>query len=348
MWPTDEYEFINAKVHGMRSRLRETDRLTALLNCSGLTDLLQTLCPGRRQAFMDDVAIERSLMEQLFEDLAQIRQHMNGPSRALIETILLRRTVENGKVVIQFWRQQKQGEPPPGEIEDYLVRDPNAPPPAVKDLLAAGSLPELFARLRLQEALPDLPEQMAPVFERYERDGVLFYVFAALDRAYYDLLWQRVQDLRRGDRRVAVRIVGLEMDIASIFTALRLRFTYGLPTEDTVPLLSAHGRLLQMDTLDRMCRAEDAEGLVQQLPAEYRTLFERADGNLGDCERLFWDHLCRVANRTFYGNQFDIGVVVGYAALRKIEFMNLARVIQGFRYELPANDIRRELIPLAT
>ncbi|MEW6357906.1 MAG: V-type ATPase subunit [Planctomycetota bacterium] len=346
MWSTDDYDFINAKVHGMRSRLYEDARLAALLNCSNLTDLLQSLYPGRRRAFMDDVSVEKFLTEQYFDALTHIRHYMSGRSSVMVETILLRRTVENCKVVIQFWHQQKQGEPLPGEIGGYLVEDPNIATPAVKPMLDAEAMPDLVAKLPLQGLLPDLPDQMKAVFERYEKDHIPFYIFAALDRAYHDLLWESVQALRRGDRRVAVRVIGAELDAANILAALRLRFTYGLPMEETLPLLSAHGHLLNAESLELMCQAEGADGLIHRLPAEYKAIFVRAHGDLRESERLFWDHLYRMANRIFYQNMFNIGAILGFYVFKKIEFMNLARVIQGFRYELPASDIRRELIPL--
>ena len=51
-----EYDFINAKVHGMRSRLYEAERLFGLLHLPGLPELLQALSPPRGGTFASDVA----------------------------------------------------------------------------------------------------------------------------------------------------------------------------------------------------------------------------------------------------------------------------------------------------
>lgn len=343
----DQYDFVNAKVHGMRSRLYEADRLSSLLNCSGLPEVLQTLCPRRGDVFASDVGVEKALTEQYFQSLDQICRHMTGRSRCLIEAILLRRSLENVKVLIQFWQMSRKGDSLPGPVEAFMVSDPRVVLPPAPDLMKCETLPELFERVSLERWAPGLAETLQPAVERYEKDGVVFYVLVAVDAAYYNRLWECAAALSRRDRETALRIIGAELDIANLFAALRLRLNYRLSPEETLAVLSPHGNLLTADALETMCAAEDLGGMIERLPRPYKAIFAGVQGDFSDSEKFFWDRLCRMANRIFYESIFTIGVVLGFYVLKKIEFMNLTRVIQGFRYDLPANTIREELIPLA-
>jgi len=344
---SDEYDFVNAKVHGMRSRLYEADRLSGLLSCTGLPELLQILSPRRGEVFAGDVAVERILTAQYFQALDEVCEHMSGRSKALIEAILLRRSVENVKVALQFWHMTLAKESLPGPVENYMVPDPHVALPPMAELLQSATLSDLAGKLPWDAFSPDFAEALEPAIERYEKDHVVFYVLVAIDKAYFELLWRRVQALRRDDRAVAREIVGTELDIHNIFAVMRLRLNYDLPPEEVLALLPVHGRLLTGTTLAQMCWAEDSDAIIARLPGVYQRVFEGVTGEFGDSQRSFWDHLYRLANRTFYRSMFNIGAVLGFYVFKKIEFMNLASVIQGYRYELSAGAIRSGLIPLA-
>ena len=61
-------------------------------------------------------------------------------------------------------------------------------------------------------------------------------------------------------------------------------------------------------------------------------------------EAVLWSLLYRYANREFYRSVLNIGVVLGFYLIRKLELMNLIRVIEGFAYELDSASISRLLI----
>ena len=59
---------------------------------------------------------------------------------------------------------------------------------------------------------------------------------------------------------------------------------------------------------------------------------------------MLWDRLLVVANRQFYRSTEDCGGVQAFFVLKRVEFANLVRVIEGVRYGLGPEGIRKGLI----
>ena len=67
--------------------------------------------------------------------------------------------------------------------------------------------------------------------------------------------------------------------------------------------------------------------------------------DLNQFEAVLWNYLYRFANRQFYASAFDISVIGGFYVVKKIEMMNLIRIIEARRYGMPREQIRALFIP---
>ena len=60
---------------------------------------------------------------------------------------------------------------------------------------------------------------------------------------------------------------------------------------------------------------------------------------------LAWKRFLRLANRAFRRSHMDLGAVVGYAGIRRVEVANLISLSEAIRTGMAAEVIRARLIP---
>jgi hypothetical protein len=62
-------------------------------------------------------------------------------------------------------------------------------------------------------------------------------------------------------------------------------------------------------------------------------------------EALAWKRFLRLANRAFRRSHMDLGAVVGYAGIRRVEVANLISLSEAIRTGMAAEVVRARLIP---
>jgi len=340
-----QYDFVNAKVHGMRGRLYEGERLDALLHYPTLPDLVRAVLP-QYDSQGTVRSVERELTRGLFDALAEIARATDGPVQGLVQKLVRRCDLENLKVVIKFWDGRRRGvEGLPSECEDFLVECRGVEAPPVDEMLATQTVAELI------DAIPDRTWQNAcrEAARGDTPETSTFYLEAALDVTYLLSLWDCIEKLPRLDRAVARRIIGTEIDIANVLWARRLRATYGLSASEANELLCPRGHYLSDAHRRAVCEAaHDLAQMVAVMPlGDRRGLPQILVEREADADALLLSHLYRVANREFYRDVFGIGVIAGYYVAKKVELVNLVRVIEGYKYRLRPEEIQSLLIPVA-
>jgi len=333
------YDYLNARLHGMRSKLFESERLLDLLKFRDLDEVLRALYPERAEKFPTHLTAERMLAERYFHVLERIAADLPAPANELFRAIALRCCLENLKVVLQYWHMKvSRGESLPQPIQEFLLCCPRRRLLDPDFLLQAESIEKFAGRLR---AGP-LRDFMRAVLHLYQLDGELFPLLVALDVQYYLNIHEKVSALSAEDRSVAWRLLGTEIDISNILWSARLRFNYGMSAEETLEHLCAAGLRISKNKLVAICQASDEEAMKERIPSPYSEVI--GDTALSECEPPLWRYLYRIASRQFYDSVFDIGAAVAFYILKRIEMMNLARIIEGYRYELPADEVRNALI----
>ena len=161
MTTATDFDFLNARLHGLRSRLFEGDRLEALLRAQTLPELAQAMIGEPLLAQVG--ALERRLVSDHVAALARLSRHMAGAVRACFRALLGRYRTENLKVVVR-WRADPEPRTSPAPL---LVPLPDWLEMPYEPLIAAPDVPALVA------ALPD------PQLARAARRGL-----AAFERLY--------------------------------------------------------------------------------------------------------------------------------------------------------------------
>ncbi|NQT50828.1 V-type ATPase subunit [bacterium] len=329
-----DLDYIHAKVHGMRSRLYEAQRLDGLCELRAISQLWHRLYPDDPQPG-DHHALQRRLLADHIHALDVLCQHLPGRLAALTAWMLRRFQLENLKVIL---RARQAGEPFE-RVERYLAPLPSDLAMPARALLQTTSLAD-FLLLVPVPALRKAGEQ--GVVQQAET-GEAFFVELAMERGYYEGLLEQHAQLPAAHRRSTEHLVRCESEIHTLLCVFRLKLNYELPYEtaqryfvpgtfDTFRL----ERLYSYPAFDDMLKLIPRHVLPPEQHARLHTI--------ADLERALWQQLLHAANRQFYRSVGDLGAVVAFFAIKRVELANLIRVIEGVRYGMPPHAIRQGII----
>ena len=316
------YEFINAKVRARRSYVYEDERLDNLCRCRNLFDLIATLFPG--QEFADHIALQRALVARHVEELAGLVKYLNRRHAVFYRSLLERYVVENVKVALRAL--ERTGNVASGAA--HMVPLPADLHPTVTELLA----------LERREDLPGLFGDEALVkaantgLGHAGRAGNVFYLEASLDSALHESLHERASIFKGEVRRKMRLLIDAEIAVYNTMFLIRAKSTFGLAfeairdflvaTEETPP--GAYASLMHVEDMNEMARRipngmlRQAAGPIMQTPY--------------DLEAQLWRRIFRESNRIFYASILDPAGLLAYTYIRRVELLNLLRLVEGLRY----------------
>jgi len=331
-----DFDFIQAKTHGLRSRLYELDRLDDLCDLQTLPQLWHRLYPHEDAG--GHHALQRRLLADNTHILHIVCEHLPERLRPYFSWLVARTQVENLKVLLRAWKAKH----PIERVRPYL-----APLPHEFDLPAAALLKaESLADFLMMVPVPILRKAGEQGAVHQVETGETFFVELAFDRAWHEEALARQQHLPGAHRKATEDLARREVAVYNLLTLFRVKLNYELPFEEAqryfVKFAPAPYRV------ERIYTHAHFDDMVPIIP---RSLLPReAEGTLktiADLERALWQRLLVVANRQFYRSTQDCGGVQAFFILKRVEFANLVRVIEGVRYGLGRDGIRRGLIRVA-
>jgi len=330
---TGDFDFIQAKIHGLRSRLYELERLDDLCDLRTLPQLWHRLYPEADPG--DHHALERWLLRDHVATLALIRGHLPERFAPFLTWTLRRFQVENLKVVLRAWKARE----PLERVVPFLAPLPDEFALRPQALLKAASLAEFLLLVPMPE-FRTAGEKTAP---HQVETGDTFFVETAFDAAYYRGLLAHQQRLPGDHGRSTAPLVRLEVAAYNLLCLFRVKLNYNIPY-DAARLLLVRGEPHSF-RLEQLYDFPDFADMLRFVPREMLPPGGAESlRTIADLERAFWQRLLQVANRTFYRSTGDLGGIVAFATLKRVELANLMRVIEGVRYGLEPKAVREGLI----
>lgn len=350
------FEYGNARLRAMRSKLLSRQKLEEISEADSRADLMNRLAQtSYRQALEMAVtrageleSISYALHWDWVETIRRIRRFFDGKEGDLAQIALRAYDIHNVKTILRGTLGRRKSV----EMMDMLFPVGGIPDQALKDLSQAGSLRaalDLMLTLQLPFARP-LAELLA---ERPAAD--LFEMELALDRWHYAEADGKRQQMQNGGKALADSL-DLEADLSNLLSAVR--FT-GRREELDLLRQKMGGALarvfvgpghLPFDLLERIMTAgslKETPPLLQGSP--YHEAFEMGvrdaekDGRLSALER----RLRRCRDEKLAGmiakDPLGIGVLLGYLTLKRIEIDNLRWIAHGVNMGLSRERIRAEM-----
>jgi len=345
--PVGKYALVNAKVRARLSALLPPEAIARLADARDIPEFYSLLggtiyekTLARPEVSLDPRVAEKFLIEQEVQWHAELIKDLRGPSQKLIELILEKYEIENLKAALRI-REGNRG------LEDlkYIIRKelPHSLP--YQSIAEARTIEDVLAYLIETPYLGPVKS----VLDDYKRRGTLFPIEIALEIDFYKRLKAKVDALDRTDRRIAQRLIGLEIDLKNIGWLVRLKFYYSVPTGDLVDYNIPGGYRMTSDKLRQAFAADSVKDVLSvALEKSFRPIAElmKKEEDLSKLyllEIILWSYLVSEAKKTLGGFPFTIGTVLSYLILKRTEIRNLITILNGKLLNMEKTDIESHL-----
>ena len=343
-----DYAFLNARVRAMKSRFLSPDQWETVIQSRSLSDAITNLGGTAYAPFIrEDVVRDKGLAfiesELIRHDIRTHRQIINNTHeksriRNVIELSRERYEIDEIKALLRRCNDQSGGQ------EDALM-EAFVHPVNIDRVLQARDDDELAAALHgtaYQRVL--LNEQT-----KGRGTGPLFYIESAMDIDYFKRLWQEIDRLPSSDRRIASRLVGIEVDIENICALVRLQQYYDLSSVDLTGIMLPGGSMVDERVMGLFMRKEglsDIAGKLRMRPyQDLAVLFskEMDRSSMPLLEGGLYHILYEEAHRAMVGFPFTIGTILGYIILKRAETRKIISILNAKEYGLHPDRINEAL-----
>ncbi len=348
------YAYINAKLRGRISKLLDEEFFRRVAGARSFPEAMGMLAGTPYEAAADaytrtgDVKMsELELVRTEWSLLASLDRSIPDAIRPFTDAVLRRFEVASVKHALRLWFERSVRGRPIDEKVAYLVRDERVHDAPVDACINASGAAEVA------RALADRPYAgaLGGPLGRVEQSGSLFEVEVALDRWYYGRLVERARALGGRDAPVALRLLGLQIDIQNVNWIVRMRRSYGPEHGELLEAVLPGGTLIRPDDARAAYRADrPIDELLGVLGGRHPILAsrrpdedERGARRLALLEELLRAVLFAEVRRTLGGYPFTIGTMLAYVLLVGNEVRLLVSVLNAKYYELPPQRIEELL-----
>lgn len=351
------YEYGNARLRAMRSRLLSRRELLELTEAKSLPELIGLIARTPYRKSLEVALVQASDLESVYEALrrdfvetiGKVRSFYDSREGKLVDLILRGYDVHNLKSVLRGLSHQVAQ----AEIARALLPTADLPAPLLNELLKASSprdAIDLLATIRHPFAQPLLTL-------RAERPGAdVAEMEHVLERWRFEEAMRRLQNEDDNGKRLLTAL-SQEADILNMLLVMRF---IQQPAEQQA--LKAHvGKAgleglfpalgtLSVERLSRVYAAKSIREAVELLadtryaPALQAGLrdFGRS-GLLSDVELALTRYQLRWNAAQIVKDPLGIGVVMGYVALKISEIRNLRRIARGIQLKMTPGSIQAEM-----
>ncbi len=345
--PVGKYALVNAKVRARLSALLPPEAIARLAEARDLPEFYSHLGStiyektlSRPEVSLDPRVAEKFLIEQEVQWHTELIKDLRGPALELIELIIEKYEIENLKAALRI-REGNRG------IEDlkYIIRKelPHSLP--YQSIAEAKTIEDVLAYLIETPYLGPVKS----VLDDYKQRGTPFPIEIALEIDFYKRLKERVDALDRTDRRIAQRLIGLEIDLKNIGWLVRLKFYYSVPIGDLIDYIIPGGYRMTSDKLRQALAADSMKDVLSvALEKSFRPIADlmKKEEDLSKLyllEIILWSYLVSEAKKTLGGFPFTIGTVLSYLILKRTEIRNLITILNGKLLSMEKTDIESHL-----
>ena len=352
-----DYDYGNARLHAMKSRLLTSSELDTLANAGSLQGLISALTKTAYQKSVESAltrtagmdCIEDALRNNLESTVGKIRSFYTNGAREMAAIVLRAYDIHNLKAILRGLSKNV----PAGEI--------------LKSLLPVGELKYTLlrelARLRNpREAIDALVSMGQPIAWplitlRTERPGVeLFELELALEQWHYQEARRFLRTENRLDGSLA-HAMALEADLSNVLTALRFarepserELLHDYFGDEQVNCLFIGPGRIAFDVLTDACHRDNVAAAIAALadtalePALQAGL-KHYEGSqrLSDIEKQLRRYRLKWMATQMVEDPLGIGMVLGYITIKTNEVGNIRWIAHGINLGLKVKMIQDEL-----
>jgi len=346
MRPLIKYSFANAKIRAMLSDLLKPETVSALLETSDSSSLLEALRKTPYLQILEKIDTEnldlKILEKELLKaDIASFRKVYGAlstqPEKELVGLFLERFQIDDLKVALRIWHKKAQVDP-----DDYISEPNISYPIDYSKIIRAATIDEIILSL---DGTP-YREPLSKVKDKFLEHDSSFYLEASLDVDYYTRLNTQAGKLSGSDKAIARKILGVAVDIENINWLIRSSKNYSLGVGQMLDFVLPGGRKLNKDTVRKYYTTDGANKIVENIAlGSYAGLKDLAGENAGRIENILYEVLAREIKAALTGFPFTIGTVLGYLFLKRSETRNIISLLNAKDYGWSKKEVEPLLRP---
>jgi V/A-type H+-transporting ATPase subunit C len=295
----------------------------------------------------DLAMVELALFGREVDLHLEVERHTEGSVRAFAAALTARYEKDVLKHALRLWFDRVVRGRDVGASTSYLFREPIHEKLPLDRLIGAGSVEEIADLLRPTSYGEPLREGAGSVAE-----GSLFGVEMTLDRFFYRRLLQAASRLDSRDRRVADRMIGIEIDLENASWIVRLRSAYEMPAERIVGYLIPTTAGPKAADIEAALNAGSIRDLLGGLLGKSPDAAQIIGGGVGSSdevsrlllvEGLLEQILRREVGRILAGYPFTVGIILAYSLLERREMSTIVTILNAKLYGLDPDRVRNML-----
>ncbi|MCK4533472.1 V-type ATPase subunit [bacterium] len=343
-----KYAFINAKVRAMLGSMLSAETIDALIHSKDIDEFCDILKGSNYHHIFsvygstsDLGMIEFELFKNHIQVYFKILRNLQGASHQLVFLMLNKLEIENLKNIIRCWYRKAVDE------KKYIFEEKICYPIPVTKILEAKSIEELILLLNktpYQDALLKAREQ-------FKEKNSLFYLETALDIDYYRRLYENINLLTSSDRRIALKLMGIEIDIENILAIVRFKQYYSSVSSSEKELtdyIIPHGYKTGQLKFIKPFTA-DIKSMLQSLavkPYDKLSVLTKETKDKSSVflmEKILWEALINEAKHSLGKYPFSIGTIIAYLILKQAELKNIVSLLYSKVYKITPTEIKGKL-----
>jgi len=345
MQDLSKYSFANARIRAMLSALLPEEFFVSLTGAGDLQEALalfkgtaySPLSEGMNISSSADLpAAERFIAAQ---ESAAYRKVISSTSSAkerdFLALLRQKLEIEQLKTALRIWHRRL-----PVAWEDYIDKTGSGSTLDFGKLVDAENIEEFIL------LLDDSPYKRALMSgrEQFKREGKLFFLEVALDMDYYDRIAAAISRLSPADRRVASRIIGVEIDIENINLLLRFRKYYSRNMSEMLDWFIPGGLRLNKDHVRSSYTSNGITQVVNSLSlgpySRIKGIFEE---NFFLIESFLYGLLAKEVKGALSGFPFTIGTAMAYLVSSRRQAGLLVSILYAKAYGHSKENIMQSL-----
>ncbi len=335
-----KYSFINAKLRARISKILP-DEVFRQLAQAGSVDAALALLRETPFAHLEGVystsgdlrLAELELLKSEIDLYRSIRRYLHESSIRLVDVLLSQYEIDNVKnaIRIHFDRQVR------GRTDEsaahYILYEPivHAIP---MDLIVNAQRFEEIAGVCRGTPYRAIVEKYGPIVEA---EGSLFRMEVAFDHHYYGQLRAAIEELNREDREIAIRLIGVEIDLQNISWIIRFQRFYDLPLEAVLAALIPGGFHLKRGTIEELYQAQNVTSVLQNFvvgtyPGLSALLASQASDSTSRLiliRRILEEIRRQEVQRILAGYPFTVGIILAYFLLKSDELKKVRTILNA-------------------
>ncbi len=334
------YAFTNAKVRAMLSYLIDPSVFAELLNSKDIYELIEELKKTRYQKIFADVSsdpidlfsLERKLLSSDIAIYGKVRDSLSGKKEKEFVSILMQRyEIEDLKVILRLWHSKE-----PVLTEDYILGQKIKYDIDYKRIASAETIEEVI--LLLDKT--DYKEPLLLARDKFRSTKSLFYLEASLDVDYYNRLAACIGTFSATDKKVASKILAVEIDSENIQWLIKIRKYYGMALGDMLEWLMPGGSIKVHNALRGLYASGGMAKVIESIAlGPYLPVKNLAEENIHLIENFLHEILLKEVKSALVGDPFTIGTVFGYLILKRRETKSIISLLYAKAYGVKKEEL---------